>query len=184
MIKEIYSTYLELAAVLVERAKVTLNNSNSADPLALSSVIIIEHFIKHAERQIDQITRRVLEDEKIPHSEKVFSIFEEHTEWLSKGKAGVPQVLGLNVCVITDQYGFILEHLVMQKETDSGIAVKIIRNAIAKFPNITSCSFDKGFLYSSLEKSPLFHLKMFHFFSQYFSTILLFLLGDMTFRSY
>ena len=145
LIKEIYSTYLELAAVLVERAKVTLNNSNSADPLALSSVIIIEHFIKHAERQIDQITRRVLEDEKIPHSEKVFSIFEEHTEWLSKGKAGVPQVLGLNVCVITDQYGFILEHLVMQKETDSGIAVKIIRNAIAKFPNITSCSFDKGF---------------------------------------
>jgi len=49
---------------LVERAKVTLNNSNSADPLALSSVIIIEHFIKHAKRQIDQITRRVLEDKK------------------------------------------------------------------------------------------------------------------------
>ncbi len=145
LIKEIYSTYLELAVVLVERAKVTLNNLNSADPLALASVLLIEHFIKHAERQIDQITRRVLEDEKIPHVEKVFSIFEEHTEWLSKGKAGVSQVLGLNVCILIDQYGFILEHLIMQNETDSGIALEIVKNAIAKFPNLTSGSFDKGF---------------------------------------
>jgi hypothetical protein len=32
-----------------------------------------------------------MEGEKIPHEEKVFSIFEGHTEWISKGKAGVPQ---------------------------------------------------------------------------------------------
>ena len=44
----------------------------------------------HAERQIDPIRRRVLAGEKIPHNEKVFSIFEPHTEWISKGKAGVP----------------------------------------------------------------------------------------------
>ena len=32
-------------------------------------------------------TGRVAWDEKIPHEEKVFSIFEPHTEWISKGKA-------------------------------------------------------------------------------------------------
>jgi len=57
-------------------------------------------------------------DEKIPHEEKVFSIFEPHTEWISKGKAGVPQELGLQVCVLKDQYGFILHHLVMEQQTD------------------------------------------------------------------
>ncbi len=49
----------------------------------------IERYLSHADRQIDQIRRRVVEGEKIPHNEKVFSIFEEHTEWISKGKAGV-----------------------------------------------------------------------------------------------
>ena len=40
-----------------------------------------------AHRQIDQIHRRVILDETIPHEEKVFSVFEEYTEWVSKGKA-------------------------------------------------------------------------------------------------
>lgn len=35
----------------------------------------IEKYIVHSERQIDQIQRRVIKDEKIPHNEKVFSIF-------------------------------------------------------------------------------------------------------------
>lgn len=32
------------------------------------------------------------------------------TEWLSKGKAGVPQELGLSGCVLEDQHGYILHH--------------------------------------------------------------------------
>ena len=40
-------------------------------------------------RQIDQIKRRVIEGEKIPHTEKVFYLFKHHTEWNRKGKAGV-----------------------------------------------------------------------------------------------
>jgi len=43
----------------------------------------IDHYLKHAERQMDQIDRRVLKGETIPPEEKVFSIFETHTEWAS-----------------------------------------------------------------------------------------------------
>lgn len=50
-----------------------------------------------AERQIDQTTRRVVEGKTIPHSKKVFPLFEPHTEWIVKGKAGVPMELGLRV---------------------------------------------------------------------------------------
>ena len=42
----------------------------------------------------DQIVRRVLKGETIPASEKIFSVFEEHTRWISKGKAGRPVELG------------------------------------------------------------------------------------------
>ncbi|NTV19234.1 MAG: hypothetical protein HGA83_07380 [Bacteroidales bacterium] len=44
----------------------------------------------HAEQQIDQIRRRVFQGKKIPHAEKVFSLFQPRTEWISKGKAGGP----------------------------------------------------------------------------------------------
>jgi len=44
----------------------------------------------HAEQQIGQIRRRVFQGKKIPHAEKVFSLFQLRTEWISKGKAGGP----------------------------------------------------------------------------------------------
>jgi hypothetical protein len=92
---------------------------------------MVEMYIAHAERQIDQIRRRVYDGEKIPH--KVFSIFEEHTEWISKGKAGVPQEFGLGVCVLQDQYGFILHHHVMEKQKDVDIAFDRCQDPPKKF---------------------------------------------------
>ena len=41
-------------------------------------------YVEHARRQIDQIDRRVLQGETIPHAEKVLSIFEPHTRWCAK----------------------------------------------------------------------------------------------------
>lgn len=105
----------------------------------------IEEFIVHAKRQIDQIQRRVTKGETIPHDEKVFSLFQPHTKWVSKGKAGVPVELGLPVCIVEDQNQFILHHQVMEEGTDSAIAVEMIREAKRLFPNVSSGSFDKGF---------------------------------------
>jgi len=105
----------------------------------------IERFVEHGKRQIDQIIRRCFKYETIAHDEKVFSIFEEHTEWISKGKAGVPQELGLRVCIVESRSGFILHHKVMQNETDDAIAVPIMKETLEWFPYVISCSFDKGF---------------------------------------
>jgi hypothetical protein len=77
-----------------------------------------------------------------------------HTEWISKGKAGVSQELGLGVCVLEDQYGFILHHQVMEHEKDVDIAVSMVAEAQQKFPALAVCSFDKGF-YSSANRSDL-----------------------------
>jgi hypothetical protein len=122
--------------------------------LSIVRFIKIEKFITHAKRQIDQIERRVINGERIPHAEKVFSLFEEHTEWICKGKAGISQELGLKVCVLEDQYGFILNHKVMQKQTDEQIAISIIKETKEKFSDLTLCSFDKGF-YSQENKRGL-----------------------------
>jgi len=137
--------YLDMTSALVEKARETLLGINTSDAFACILINEIRGYIAHAERQIDQIRRRVIEGETIPHHEKVFSIFEEHTEWINKGKAGVSQELGLKVCIVKDQFGFILHHRVMQKETDDQIAVPIIEETKSRFPALASCSFDKGF---------------------------------------
>jgi len=81
----------------------------------------------------------------IPHEEKLFSIFEPHTEWIRKGKAGVPQELGLKVCIVEDRYQFIMHHQVMVQKTDEQVAVTMIDECIERFGPIGSASFDKGF---------------------------------------
>jgi IS5 family transposase len=140
-----HMAYVELAGFFIERAKETISSIQSTNFMANLRIIEIEKYIAHAERQMEQIRRRVLEGETIAHHEKIFSIFEEHTEWINKGKAGVSQELGLKVCVVKDQFGFLLHHRVMQKETDDQIAVPIIRETKERFPQLISCSFDKGF---------------------------------------
>ena len=99
----------------------------------------------HARRQINQIRRRVLDGEIIPHAEKVFSLFEPHTEWISKGKAGVPVELGLRVCVMEDSSRFILYHQVMEKCTDDQVAVSMVSETKSRFPSLRATSMDKGF---------------------------------------
>lgn len=105
----------------------------------------IKGFLVHAKRQISQIERRVILGEIIPSHEKVFSIFEPHTEWVVKGKAGVPVELGLKVCVLEDQYQFILHHRVMEKQTDEQVAILMVEEARERFPLLAVTSFDKGF---------------------------------------
>jgi transposase, IS5 family len=144
-IKETHIAYIDLVEAYVNRAKECIGILNGMGIEDIARIMLIEKFIGHADRQIDQIRRRVIVGESIPHYEKVFSIFEEHTEWISKGKAGVPQELGLRVCILEDQYGFILHHHIMEKETDDKIAVQMVKDAKRKFTNLGSCSFDKGF---------------------------------------
>ena len=143
-----HQNYIDVCQGFVLRAKKTIRILRELGILSISQdfrLSTIEEYIRHAERQIDQIRRRIVLDEKIPHEEKVFSIFEPHTEWISKGKAGVPQELGLEVCVLKDQYGFILHHLVMEQQTDDKVAVTIAQGAKDRFDNLAGCSFDKGF---------------------------------------
>jgi hypothetical protein len=143
-VRAAHRTYLEQAEALLVRVRATrVQLVVSQFPAVFFEEIDL--YLSDAERQIDQIRRRVLWGQTIPHEEKVFSLFERETEWISKGKAGVPVELGLRVAVVEDQHRFILTHQVMQKTTDDQVAVSLVEAALAGFPNISSASFDKGF---------------------------------------
>ena len=105
----------------------------------------IAYFLKHAVKQINLIDRRILKGETIPHNEKVFSIFEPHTRWISKGKAGRPVELGVQVCIVECQYQFILHYEIMWEGSDVDFAVPMVVTTKELFPDFCAASFDRGF---------------------------------------
>ncbi len=158
LIQDKHQEYLDKSNAFLERVRLTLPKIHGGGLTVIPLIFELENYMEHAARQIDQIERRVLKGEVIPHNEKVFSIFQEHTEWISKGKAGVPVELGLKVCILEDQHGFILHHRVMQFETDDKVAVSMVQAAQSKFPRLNACSFDKGFHSPANQKELLEYL--------------------------
>lgn len=148
-IVQAHQALLQMSQHFLDKSAETLKKLvNLKVPSSTIDVVLIDsisQFTTHADRQINQITRRVLKNETIPHDEKVFSIFQPHTEWISKGKAGVPVELGVRVCVLEDHHQFILNHRVMVKEMDVDVAVSMVTEAKEYFSQLSSCSFDKGF---------------------------------------
>jgi IS5 family transposase len=145
LVVQAHEDYLAVAQTYLDKARQTLATIETQSVLDVVRKAEIEGFMAHAERQIDQTRRRVILGEVIPHEEKVFSIFEPHTEWISKGKAGVAVELGVKVCILEDQHQFILHHQVMQNQTDDQVTVEMVTQAQQRFPNLNACSFDKGF---------------------------------------
>lgn len=149
-INKAYQDYINLSRKELDRVEAATTEifSQPGFTSKFASVIFedrITTFIGHGRRQINQIERRIFRGEQIPHEEKVFSLFEPHTEWISKGKAGVRQELGVRVCVLEDQHRFILHHLIMFGQTDDKVTLSMVEETKEKFSNLHSVSFDKGF---------------------------------------
>lgn len=138
-------TYIDTVEPIVERALESIKPYRRGNPKIEAMVEQIMQFCDDAKTLIGQIKRRCFKGETIPHEEKIFSLFERHTEWIVKGKAGISQELGLRVGIVECSSGFILHHRIMEQEADQEIAVPIIKDTKARFKSLYACSFDKGF---------------------------------------
>jgi IS5 family transposase len=151
---KVYKKYLRVAQEYIDRSIASMDELIVASEQMQQSKELcqlrdklkeIAEFQGYAVLLHDQIEQRILLDVTISANEKIFSIFQPHTEWISKGKAGVPFELGLKVCILEDQHQFILHHQVMEKCQDVDVAVPMVKASQDKFPDLASCSFDKGF---------------------------------------
>lgn len=139
--------YLELAGQLSKKFDAAeADFKRLAESCEESNILfeLLKYFKEHLDNHIDLVSRRILNGETIPHSEKVFSLFEPYTEWIQKGKAGNRPELGLNIAIATDPFNFILLHRVMVKQHDKDLAVPMTEALLSKY-DVGSMSFDKNF---------------------------------------
>ena len=147
-LKATVGDYLNLAREVAQKVErgITQLQQGIDEVLAIATLTTLYYYRDMLLKHIDLVERRLIKGEKIPHDEKVFSIFEPHSEWISKGKQGKKAEIGHKVLVATDQYNFMLHHRVVEKRADSNLAVAVGEQLCDQYPHlISSISFDKGF---------------------------------------
>ena len=97
------------------------------DPVAEAVALEIAHFHHLGLRVIDQATRRVLCGEQVPNDEKLFSIFEPHTELLKRGKAAKPVEFGHMIQIQQVPSKFITDYDVFEKKP---VESELVRRAL------------------------------------------------------
>ncbi|MFH1345375.1 MAG: ISNCY family transposase [Pseudomonadota bacterium] len=73
----------------------------------------IERYCVLGDRVVDQSRRRVLQGQQVPNAEKIFSIFEPHTDLIMRGKADKPVEFGHKVFLAESACGLITQYRVL-----------------------------------------------------------------------
>lgn len=125
----------------------TLENEYELDLSSASRIAEIKVFVERTEHVCGTARRRVLEGENVPNEDKLFSIFEPHTQLYKRGKAGQPLQFGRLVLVYEDSAGFICHHHIMPRDAqDQDVIVEQTRKLQDRLKDrIEEASFDRGF---------------------------------------
>lgn len=115
-----YRELIGIAEEVVTCARSALNEARNTRGKDLFSALAIEglrqeigHYCGLADRVIDQTRRRVLKGEQVPNAEKIYSIFEPHTDLIKRGKVRTPMEFGHKVFLAESARGLITQYDVL-----------------------------------------------------------------------
>lgn len=107
----------------------------------------IAHYCRLADRVVDQARRRVIDGEQVPNSEKIFSIFEPHTDLIKRGKVRTPVEFGHKVLLAESARGLITQYQVLEgnppDEQHVGRSLQRHKRAFGCVPELYAA--DRGF---------------------------------------
>jgi IS5 family transposase len=159
------STYRQLLAITQE---VLCNARLSVDATARSGgknralAMVIQTLRKEiigvcrlADQVVDQARRRVLFGEQVPTGDKIYSIFEPHTDLIKRGKTNKPIEFGHKVFLAESAHGLITQYRVLDgnpsDENHVSTSLNNHRNMFGSAPE--TYATDRGFHNSSNEKA-------------------------------
>ena len=113
----------------------------------------LEHYLPLGRKVLDQAQRRILYGEEVPATEKLYSIFEEHTELLKRGKARKPIEFGHMVHFQQVEGKYITDYEVFaRKPNEHTLVDPVLESHRALFgTDPDELSADKGY-YESMGK--------------------------------
>lgn len=149
-----YRALIKVTRRVLQNARAALEQSKglrAIDPLTDGLIAgvrcEIEHYAALGERVIDQASRRVLEGKSVPTEEKIYSIFEPHTDLIKRGKPLKPVEFGHKVFLAESACGLITQYRVLNGNPADQVHVKSSleqhQRVFSRVPEIYSS--DRGF---------------------------------------
>jgi IS5 family transposase len=149
-----YRELIEITEEVVSAARSVLTRTRKAGSKDLVTDLAIqelrkeiEHYCELGERVIDQARRRVLEGETVPNAEKIYSIFEPHTDLIKRGKVETPLEFGHKVFLAESAQGLITQYRVLEgNPSDADHVAASLHRHREIFGHSPECySSDRGF---------------------------------------
>ncbi|MGH9816828.1 MAG: ISNCY family transposase [Candidatus Acidiferrales bacterium] len=149
-----YRELIRTTGQVVRDARAVLQRTSkvrSIDPLSEGAIQELRKEIERhcglGERVIDQARRRVLENESVPNEQKIFSIFETHTDLIKRGKVQKPVEFGHKVLLAESAKGLITQYRVLNGNPIDETEVKpTLRRHVKIFGDAPELfSADRGF---------------------------------------
>jgi IS5 family transposase len=110
-----YQELLEMTRKTMAASRQTQKSlSKSGEEKAKRLGQTLETFLSRTEQVIDQTTRRILQGEKVPSSEKIVSLFEEHTDIIRRGKDSRPVEFGHKVWLNEVEGGLVSHYRILK----------------------------------------------------------------------
>jgi IS5 family transposase len=149
-----YRELIRTTEQVVGNAREVLKKTERVSSIDLMSEIAIkairkeiEHYCSLGDRVLDQARRRVLHGEQVPNGEKIFSIFETHTDLIKRGKIMKPVEFGHKVYIAESARGLITQYRVLDgNPSDEGHVESSLERHQETFGTApTIYSADRGF---------------------------------------
>jgi transposase, IS5 family len=151
------STYRQLLAITQEvltNARRTLKATAQSRAKTPTDMLTLEELRKDladycplGDRVVDQARRRVLDGEQVPASEKLYSIFEPHTDLIKRGKINKPIEFGHKVFLAESAQGLVTQYRVLDgnpsDEDHVESSLKAHRKTFGSAPKVFAT--DRGF---------------------------------------
>jgi IS5 family transposase len=113
--KQAYQELLQLTEQTITWAKQTHKQLKRRSEQRVKRLAeTLAHFVPLAQQVIQQATRRILQGEQVPASEKIVSLFEEHTDIIRRGKESHPVEYGHKVWLNEVEGGLVSHYRILE----------------------------------------------------------------------
>jgi len=153
-----YRELIQVAQSVIDSARQVLDQTKDVQGVDLMTNLAlkslrqqIDNYCTLGGRVVNQARRRVLFEEKVPNDEKLFSIFEPHTDIIKRGKTLTPVEFGHKVFLAESANGLISQYKILKGNPPDQLHVKM---SLERHKQIFGCapdlySTDRGFYDSS-----------------------------------
>ena len=151
---EVYRALIGIAEEVVENAlRVVQNTSKTSRKDIFAELAVaglheeIEHYCDLGTRVVNQARRRILDKEQLVNAEKIYSIFEPHTDLIKRGKARTPLEFGHKVFLAESAKGLITQFKVLKgNPSDADHVVQSLKRHLKAFGHAPQLyGADRGF---------------------------------------